>query len=341
MNAQSSPLVSVLTPVYNDAEYLAECIESVLAQTYANWEYTILNNCSTDESLSIARKYAAKDSRIRVVDCEQFLRIIPNHNRALQHISPQCKYCKFVFADDWLFPNCLEEMVANAERHPSIGLVSAYALGGERVLWTGLPYPSSKVSGREICRRKLLGGPDVFGAPTAQLIRADLVRQRPVFYRESNLHSDTETCLDILQGSDFGFVHQVLTYSRPRENSVSSFANDFDSYVLGGLVIFLKYGPVYLDEEEYRSCLSQRLRRYHRVLARNVLRFRSRDYWSYHRDTLAALDSKIRPLLLTKLVVAEALKAMTKPITAVEGALRWWREALWRLSGARQTVARR
>jgi glycosyltransferase involved in cell wall biosynthesis len=341
MNAQSSPLVSVLTPVYNDAEYLAECIESVLAQTYTNWDYTILNNCSTDESLSIVRKYAAKDSRIRVVDCEQFLRIIPNHNRALRHISPDCKYCKFVFADDWLFPNCLEEMVATAERHPSIGLVSAYALGGERVLCTGLAYPSSKVSGREICRRKLLGGPDVFGAPTAQLIRADLVRERPAFYRESNLHSDTEACLDVLQESDFGFVHQVLTYSRPRENSVTSFATYFDSGILGMLVTFLKYGPVFLDEDEYRSCLNQRLKRYHRVLAKSVLRFRSRDYWSYHRETLAAVDAKIRPWLLMESVIVELLKAMAKPIAAVEAALRWWPEALSRLSGARQTVARR
>jgi glycosyltransferase involved in cell wall biosynthesis len=45
----------VLAPVYNDAEHLAQCIESVLSQTYSNWEYLIVNNCSTDESGDIAR----------------------------------------------------------------------------------------------------------------------------------------------------------------------------------------------------------------------------------------------------------------------------------------------
>src|SRR5882724_7298074 len=65
MNNSSQPLISVVTPVYNGAEHLAECIESVLAQTYQNWDYTIVDNCSTDGSVEIARRYAAKDRRIR------------------------------------------------------------------------------------------------------------------------------------------------------------------------------------------------------------------------------------------------------------------------------------
>ena len=56
MNDANSASVSVVTPVYNGAEFLAECIESVLAQTYTNWNYTIVNNCSTDETLAIAQK---------------------------------------------------------------------------------------------------------------------------------------------------------------------------------------------------------------------------------------------------------------------------------------------
>ena len=128
MNSNLSPLVSIVTPVYNNADDLPECIESVLAQTYQNWDYTIVNNCSTDGSGEIARRYASKYPRIRVLDNKQFLRVIRNHNHALRQISPESKYCKMVFADDWIFPRCIEEMVAVAEENPSVGIVGAGGL---------------------------------------------------------------------------------------------------------------------------------------------------------------------------------------------------------------------
>jgi len=63
MSIDGQPLVTVLTPLYNGEKYLAECIESVLNQTYLHWNYVIVNNCSTDGSLAIAASYAAKDRR--------------------------------------------------------------------------------------------------------------------------------------------------------------------------------------------------------------------------------------------------------------------------------------
>ena len=65
--AVEAPLVSVVTPFYNTAAWLTECIESVLAQTYHNWEYILVDNCSADGSTEIARRYAKTDSRIRYV----------------------------------------------------------------------------------------------------------------------------------------------------------------------------------------------------------------------------------------------------------------------------------
>jgi glycosyltransferase involved in cell wall biosynthesis len=82
----NEPLVSVVTPVYNGETYLAECIESVLAQTYSNWDYLILNNCSTDGTLGIAEEYARRDKRIRIQSNETLLPIIANHNKAFNLI---------------------------------------------------------------------------------------------------------------------------------------------------------------------------------------------------------------------------------------------------------------
>src|ERR1700740_2369874 len=105
------PFVSVVTPVYNGEAFLAECIESVLAQDYANWEYIIVNNCSTDRSLEVAEHYAALDSRIRVVTNQEFVSCTENHNNAFRQISRQSVYCKVVSADDRLVPEAVVKMV--------------------------------------------------------------------------------------------------------------------------------------------------------------------------------------------------------------------------------------
>src|SRR5215472_11971518 len=106
-----APLVSFVTPFYNTEAYLSECIESVLRQTHGNWEYILLNNCSTDKSAEIAEFYASQDSnRIHLLHNPEHLSQVQNFNHVFQLISPESKYCKFVQADDWLFPECTSKM---------------------------------------------------------------------------------------------------------------------------------------------------------------------------------------------------------------------------------------
>ena len=93
LKLDSQPLVSVVTPVYNGEKYLSACIESVLAQTYENWEYVIVNNCSKDSSLDIAQRYGKRDSRIRVHNNRDFLSMIENFNHSLIQSSDESKYC--------------------------------------------------------------------------------------------------------------------------------------------------------------------------------------------------------------------------------------------------------
>ena len=201
----SQPLVSIVTPVYNEEEHLAECVESILAQTYQNWDYTIVDNCSTDRSVEIARRYAAKDSRIRIHQNEHFLEMLPNHNVAVRQISPVSKYCKVVLGDDWIFPRCVERMVAVAEEHPSVGVVSAYELCGQQVRITGLPLEQNLVAGGEACSQFLLDKLLLFGSQNSVLYRADLVRRRNPFYVETNMYADFEACFALLRNVRPGF----------------------------------------------------------------------------------------------------------------------------------------
>jgi glycosyltransferase involved in cell wall biosynthesis len=292
MTLRPSALVSIVTPVYNNAEHLPECIESVLAQTYQDWEYIIVNNCCTDGSAEIARRYAERDPRIRVHDNRQFLRVIPNHNHALRQISSKSKYCKVVFGDDWIYPRCLEEMVAIAEENPSVGIVSSYALwevlspGPPKyvAMLGGLPYPSGPVSGTDVCRRTFLEGISVFGTATSHLYRSDLVRSRDPFYNESNFHADRESCIESLKTWDFGFVHQILTFTRGRQESLSTMAVDMQMKFGCDLHTLTTHGPDLLTREELDGCLDELLNEYYNFLAVSFMRGRrDKKFWEYHK----------------------------------------------------------
>ena len=290
------PLVSVVTPVYNAEKYLAECIESVLAQTYDNWEYVIVNNCSTDGSLEIAKRYAKRDSRIRIHENEEFLTMVQNFSHSMLQISSGSKYCKVLHADDLLFPDCLAEMVSTSEANQSVGIVGSYVLEGVRVKCDGLPYATYIVPGREICRLSLMdtspvnGGLYVFGSPSSLLIRSDLIRGRTPFYNDKYLQVvDQEACYHLLQNADFGFVHKVLTYTRLHTESTTSSTTVVNRLLPEELMLLIEYGPVYLSSTELKKRLEQRIDKYYRFLATSVFERRDKAFWDFHKQELARL----------------------------------------------------
>jgi glycosyltransferase involved in cell wall biosynthesis len=286
----SAPLVSIVTPVYNGEAHLAECIESVLAQTYENWEYVVVDNCSTDGTAEIVERFAARDPRVRLHRNEQFLPIIANWNHALRQISRESVYCKVVHADDLLRPECLERMVDVAERHRSVAIVGSYQLRGNRVGLDGVvPYPDEVVDGRAICRMTLTGGGFAFGTPTTVLLRATDVRARPAFYNEDNLHADTEACFELLRTCDFGFVHQILTWTRVHEGAMTSTAVSLNTFQAGRFGLLSRHGRFYLGEQEYRRRLARQVLRYGWFLASSARRWRDPRFRRFHAETLGRL----------------------------------------------------
>lgn len=320
MTPKQEPLVSVVTPVYNGESYLRQCIESVLAQTYTHWDYVIVNNCSTDRTLEIAQEYAARDSRIRVQTNENFVPVINNHNIAFQQISPASKYCKVVAADDWLFPECLEKMVSLAVEHPSVVVVQAYRLRGREVAGHCLPYTSMVVSGRDVCRMWLLKeGPSIFGAPTTLMYRSDIVRSRHLFFNESNLHGDTEMCLEFLEHHDYGFVHEVLSFQRMQEGCTTSYSQTFRTYLPMRLYEIVTYGPKYLSGEELEQVIRRHFQEYYCYLGWQVFKGRNREFWSLHRRQLAALGYPLSNARLAAHAFYYLLHAVLNPKRVIRG----------------------
>jgi glycosyltransferase involved in cell wall biosynthesis len=314
----NGPLVSVLTPVYNGEQYLAECIESVLDQHYEHWEYHIVNNCSTDGTLAIAESYAKKDSRIRVKTNNRFVGVIENHNIAFRLVSRESRYCKIVCADDSILPQCLATMVQFAEEHPKVGVVGAYQRSGNRVRWRELSPAISVLPGREACRLALLEGRQIFGAPTAFLYRADVVRSREPFFPHLRPHADTSVCYELLQHCDFGVIHEILTEERVHDQQITSKIEKLGAGTLAYLEVFHEYGPRYLSRDEFEVRKIQVMNNYYRYLGRCVFKLRSKEFWAYQASRLREMELALDFGKIARFALVEAMTEIRNPAGACE-----------------------
>ncbi len=245
------------------------------------------------------------------------LRSIANHNIALRRISPESKYCKVVFADDWIYPECLEKMVRLAEENPSVALVGAYSLQGDRVARVVyddvIPDQKTVVNGRDVCRWRLLGGKYIFGAPTAVLMRSDTVRSRHAFYNEANFHADSAINFELLEHADFGFVHQVLTFRRERESSLTAYSIDYNTYIPCRLYELVHYGARYLTQTEQSRRLRELLDSYYWYLATQLYERRGEKFWTFHESKFVEVGLRLRKARLALAFVAYTLDLLLNP----------------------------
>jgi glycosyltransferase involved in cell wall biosynthesis len=130
-----NPIVSVLMTAYNREKYIEEAIESVLSSTLRDFELLIVDDCSKDNTVSIARKYSLRDDRIKVFVNEKNLGDYPNRNKAASYASG--KYIKYLDSDDIIYPHCLSVMVNAMEQFPDAGF-GLSAIGDDEN-----PYPKS------------------------------------------------------------------------------------------------------------------------------------------------------------------------------------------------------
>lgn len=291
------PKVSVVTPVYNGARFLGEAIESVLSQTYSNWELIIADNCSTDDTLSIAHRYAAFDRRIRVIRTTHHLPLIQNWNRALGLQPPDTVYTKELHADDILMPNCLADMVALLEEFPTAAIAGSYILYGATVLHLGVPLGERLLDGHDVIRRTILGRWYLFGSPSSVMVRTRFARESgPVYYDDRLRHADVDACYRLLSRHDFGFVHQVLSATRTHPASITStFTSFYSTIALEHFCFLRRYGPRYLDPKtfarEYRTARKQ----YRRQFARRLIGGGGIRYWRFHQRHLDLFGYRLGP----------------------------------------------
>lgn len=125
---KKKPFISVFTPNYNNGRYISETIKSILNQTYFNFEYIIIDDCSTDNSWIIIKKYAQIDKRIKIYRNNKNLNIVKTRNKGFKLSSPHSKYFAILDSDDIALPDRLSRQVIFLEKNFDYGLVGSNAI---------------------------------------------------------------------------------------------------------------------------------------------------------------------------------------------------------------------
>ena len=210
--------VSVGLPVYNGARYLPEAIDSLLSQTFTDFELIISDNASTDATAHICRRYADRDSRIRYVRQPENLGAIPNHNLLVD--LARGRYFKWVGHDDVYEPDLVARCVESLEvATPDVILANVWDgvvdAGGRR---SPTPYPLDATHPSAHRRfRSLLhedGGNDMYGMVRTETLR----RIRPM---GSFLHADRVLVAELILNGRFKEVPEVLYYRREHPGRTS------------------------------------------------------------------------------------------------------------------------
>lgn len=119
--SEKVPKVSIIMPVYNGEKYLEEAIQSILLQTFQDWELWLVNDCSTDSSLKIMEKYARENDKIQIITNPENYQLPRSLNIGFRHA--RGTYLTWTSDDNFYQPDAVEVMVRELENHPDCGLV--------------------------------------------------------------------------------------------------------------------------------------------------------------------------------------------------------------------------
>jgi glycosyltransferase involved in cell wall biosynthesis len=304
----SSPLVTIVTPIYQGAAHLAACADSVRAQDHSNWIHLLVDNGSTDGTGDIARELADQDSRVRVISFDDHLPMLANWNRALAHVPEESTYVRQLNVDDRLAPHCLSHTIAAAERHPDIAIVSSFFLNGKRQLPKTRLSSESRIAGRDVVRNLFLGGADFLAQPSVLLLRREAIRHWPELYVATGFppgllsepplsQADKEGVLDTLLTSDLLFVPERLVLLREDADSATGYSWRVGAWHAGWMELLMRHGEKFLDQTEISRAMRRLTYKYIRSSVWRSLKGKSifdAEFADFHRHSMAYLIPALR-----------------------------------------------
>jgi glycosyltransferase involved in cell wall biosynthesis len=222
------PSVSVVVPVHNYGRFLPECVESALTQAGVDVEVLIIDDASTDDSLTAAHLIAERDDRVRVISNERNLGMVGTINAGLSEVTG--RYLVKLDADDMLTPGSLARATALMEVHPSIGFVYGFPVefSNDPPFSVRTKVRSWTVwSGQEWIRTRCRVGRNCILQPEA-VIRATVIREAGPYRAELGHAPDFDMWLRMASLGKVGRVNGVdQGYYRIHANSMQRSMNDF------------------------------------------------------------------------------------------------------------------
>ncbi|GHV58590.1 glycosyl transferase [Bacteroidia bacterium] len=180
-------MITIIVPVYNVQSYLIKCIDSILNQTYTDWELVLINDGSSDSSGNIADSYVQKDTRIKVIH-KQNGGVSSARNKGIE--VAQGEYICFIDADDWIEPDFLEQFRIN-ERNADFYISGAiYDVNNKPYsyrFYESFYSENVPMIGAEYVRQNLFDN----GYPWGKLFKTSIIHQNRLFFdTQVSIHED-------------------------------------------------------------------------------------------------------------------------------------------------------
>ena len=204
--------VSIIVPMYNAEKFIGKAIETVLSQTYENWEMLIMNDVSADNSLAVVNEFAKKDDRIKVVNTEKNMGVVKGRNHLID--LARGKYIAFLDADDYWHSEKLEKQIQfMKEKNASISCTEYTRVreNGEKINEVVI---KSEISYTDMLKNNYLG---------CLTVMYDVEKVGKRYFKELEKNEDYVLWLEIVKDVKIIYgLKENLAYYRVLDNSRSS-----------------------------------------------------------------------------------------------------------------------
>ncbi len=183
-----SPHISIIIPVYNTSKYLRQTLDSVIRQSFTDWELIIVDDGSTDDSGLVCDEYAARDMRIRVIHKPNG-GVSSARNVGIKAAVGQ--YISFIDGDDYVERDFLEKMYCAIENHHADIVCCRLVFGSSRGSWSQKAHATSFYNRKEAIVQMLLPF-SYHGWPVNKLYRKDIIANRELLFDEKLKYCEDE-----------------------------------------------------------------------------------------------------------------------------------------------------